>query len=161
MGPYEGPLDGSVFGPESACYGCGPTHATGFRLSFDRQDDGVVTHFTPEDHQQGPPGIMHGGLVMTLADEIAAWAVIEHTGHFGFTGAIDARLKLPVRIGVETVGRARVTRNLRRLAEVEVEIDQGGRRCFEGKLRFVMLDEKAAEELLGQELPAAWRRFGR
>ena len=35
-----------------------------------------MTTFTPDDRYQGPPGIMHGGLVTTLADEVAAWAII-------------------------------------------------------------------------------------
>ena len=48
---------------------------------------------------QGPPGIMHGGLVTALADEVGAWAIIALLGKFGFTGQVEAKLRGPVRVG--------------------------------------------------------------
>ena len=69
-------LDGDIFGPESACFGCSPRHPIGFRLRFRRQGELVTTSFLPHADLAGPPGIMHGGLVTTLADEVAAWTVV-------------------------------------------------------------------------------------
>jgi len=43
---------------------------------------------------------MHGGLAMTLADEVGAWTLIGTMEKFGFTARFAARLKKPVRIGV-------------------------------------------------------------
>ena len=59
-----------------SCFGCSPTHPTGFRLEFDKEGDVVTTRFVPKTEHQGPPGILHGGLVTTLADELAAWTII-------------------------------------------------------------------------------------
>lgn len=153
-------LDGRMFGPDQPCFGCAPDHPIGFRLSFEREEEGVVTRFVPDDRYQGPPGVMHGGLVMALADEIAAWTVIAATGTFGFTSSVEGKLERPVRVNAEVVGRGRVIRDSRRVVVVSVTIGQE-ERCFAGELRFVLLDETGAERLLGRPLPEAWRRFGR
>src|SRR5690349_18693415 len=93
------PLDGRLFGAGQSCFGCAPDHPHGFRLAFERVGDEVTTTFMPLATHQGPPGIMHGGLVGTLADEVAAWAVIALLSKFGFTGSFAGKLVKPVRIG--------------------------------------------------------------
>ncbi len=155
------PLDGRLFGPGQPCFGCGPDHPIGFRLAFVREGDDVVTHFTPGERYQGPPGIMHGGLVMTLADEVAAWAVLATTGKFGFTAGIEARLPRAVRIGQEVEARARVTKPGTRMLDVGVTLLQDGETAFDASVRFVLLSEAAAQQLLGGPLPEDWKRFCR
>jgi uncharacterized protein (TIGR00369 family) len=155
------PLDGSIFGPNQPCFGCSPGHPNGFHLRFEREGDEVVTRFTPGTNHQGPPGVMHGGLVMTLADEIAAWAIIAATGKFGFTASVECRLKKPVRVGAEVVGRGRIVKDGRRVVDTSVSIWQHGQVCAEATLRFVLLDRGGAEALLGVELPEEWQRFSR
>ena len=154
-------LDGGLFGEGQPCFGCAPDHPIGFRLRFERDGDYVVTRFTPAERYQGPPGIMHGGLVMTLADEIGAWAIIALLDTFGFTAEMSGKLKKPVRIGEEVEGRGRITKPGARVVGVEVELRQGGELVYTGALRFVLLDEKGAERMLGGPLPESWRRFGR
>jgi acyl-coenzyme A thioesterase PaaI-like protein len=154
-------LDGSLFGPDQPCFGCGPSHPIGMHLAFDQVGDEVVTRFTPGPQYQGPPGILHGGLLATFADEVAAWAVIAGAGKFGFTVGFDAKYRQAVRIGVEIEGRGRLVAPPRRLAEVEVAVTQRGELAFTGRFRFAILDRAAAERLLGGPIPAAWERFTR
>jgi acyl-coenzyme A thioesterase PaaI-like protein len=155
------PLDPEVFGPDSPCFGCAPRHPIGFQLRFERDEASVVTRFLPSERFQGPPGLMHGGLVTTLGDEIAAWTVIGLKNRFGFTASLEARLLKPIRIGVEVVGRGRIASENARLVNLEVELEQEGQLAFRGKFAFALLDEKAAERLLGRPLPEAWKRFAR
>ena len=154
-------VDGALFGPGQPCFGCAPDHPHGLHLRFAREGDEVVTRFTPGDGHQGPPGIMHGGLVTTVADELGAWALILLREKFGFTAEIAARLHRPLRTGVPTEGRARIVRETRRVVRVLVGLTQDAVRVFEGELAFVLLDRGGAEALLGGELPEAWRRFCR
>jgi uncharacterized protein (TIGR00369 family) len=163
--PLE-PLDGHLFGPGQPCFGCSPDHPFGFRLTFAREDDEIVTRFTPGDRHQGPVGIMHGGLVSTLADEVAAWAIIGMLGKFGFTASFDAKLHKPVRIGVPLEGRARIVKDARRIVDVAVRITQADAAgttdaAFTGSFRFVILDQSGAERMLGGPIPDAWKRFCR
>jgi acyl-coenzyme A thioesterase PaaI-like protein len=160
LAPHE-PLDGHLFGPGQPCFGCSPDHPTGLRLRFERQGDEIVTHFVPGAQHQGPVGVMHGGLVSTLADEVAAWAVIGLVGKFGFTASFEAKLHRPVRIGVPLVGRSRITRDARRILEVGVRIVQSEHDAFTGQFKFVVLDRAGAEAMMGGPIPDAWQRFCR
>ncbi len=155
------PLDGTLFGGEQPCFGCGPTHPIGFRLTFVREADEIVTRFVPTDAHQGPPGIMHGGLVTTLADEVAAWALIGLLGKFGFTVQIEAKLRGAVRVGAEVVGKSRIVKGGSRIVRVGVTLSQGGADMFTGEFGFALMDQAGAERLLGGPLPEAWLRFTR
>ncbi len=154
-------FDGSMFGPDQPCFGCGPAHPFGFHLAFTREGDDVVTRFTPGDVHQGPPGIVHGGLVATLADEIGAWACIVILGKFGFTSSFNVRFLRPIRIGKEVEGRGRIAKTTPRIADVVVEGFQESERCFTSELRFFFLDKAGAEKMLGRKLPPAWEAFAR
>jgi uncharacterized protein (TIGR00369 family) len=154
-------FDGTMFGPGQPCFGCAPDHAIGFRLEFTREGDDVVTRMTPGERYQGPPGIMHGGLVATLADEVGAWACIVMLGKFGFTVSFDARLRQAVRIGKEVEARARVVKASSRFVDVQVEVSQEARSCFTADFRFLLLDEAGAEKMLGRPLPDAWKAYAR
>jgi len=155
------PLDGTLFGREQMCFGCGPEHPAGFRLAFEREGDEVVSRFTPRDIHQGPPGIMHGGLVSTVADEAAAWALIAFRGKFGFTTSFECKFRRAVRIGVLTEARAKLTRDAHRIVKSAVRILQDGLECYTGEFTFVLLSRAAAEELLRGPLPQSWQRFCR
>jgi acyl-coenzyme A thioesterase PaaI-like protein len=158
-------LDRELFGPESPCFGCSPRHPIGFRLEFDLvakdSDRAIETVLVPDERYQGPPGVMHGGLVMALADEIAAWTVIGIVGRFGFTAAASCKLGKPVRIGVPIAGRGTIETSSARIVKVKVALTQNDAHAFQGDFTFALLDEAGAEKLLGEKLPEAWRRFAR
>ena len=104
---------------------------------------------------------MHGGLVSTLADELAAWAIIALLGKFGFTAQMTCKFAKPVRIGVELEGRSKISRETPRIVQVEAKITQAGEACFSGDFTFVLLDRAGAEKMLGRSLPEAWAKFAR
>ena len=133
----------------------------GFHLRFARRGDEIITRFTPGPEYQGPPGVMHGGLVTTLADEIAAWTVVGQRGRFGFTVALEARLSKAVRVGVEVEGRGRIESETSRFTKIAVELHQAGAVCFRGTFTVAVLDESAAEKVIGGPLPEAWKKFAR
>ncbi len=152
-------IDGSLFGDEATCFACGPHHPNGFHMHFARIGDEVVTHFTPTPQTQGAPSMMHGGLITTVADEIGAWTVVFLRSSFGFTATLECRFKAPVRVGVPIEGRGRITRDLTRLIDVAVDLRQEGKLCWTGKLRFILLDEKGMETMIGGPIPQEWKRF--
>lgn len=155
------PLDGTLFGDDQPCFGCGPQHPFGFHLKFEHDGDGVKTLFTPGGHHQGPPGIMHGGLVMTLADEVAAWALLAKHEKFGFTTSAECKFRKPVRINVAADARAQVVKFTSRVVRIAVQISQANELCFEGLLTFAMLDRGGAEKMLQGPLAERLLRFAR
>lgn len=155
-------LDGTLFGDQHSCFGCSPNHPTGLKLQFERAEDGGVrTYFTPTERHEGAPGIMHGGLVMTVADELGAWALIAELERFGFTTHAACRYKRPARIGEKIEGLATIKKAGRRTVDTEVRLQQGGEEIFSAELKFMILEIAQAEKLLGRPLPEEWRRFGR
>ncbi|MEW5741259.1 MAG: PaaI family thioesterase [Myxococcota bacterium] len=161
MTPLVSPLDGTLFGEGQPCFGCSPEHPFGFRLRFTVDGDAVVTRFVPTVRHQGPLGLMHGGLVSTVADETAAWAVLAATGKFGFTTGFEAKLLKGVRVGHEAEARGVVTKPGSRVVRVGVVVRQAGEDCFTGDFTFALLDRGGAERLLGGPLPDEWVRFCR
>lgn len=161
MTPAISPLNGSLFGPGQPCFGCSPDNPAGFHLHFVIEGEDIVTRMVPEKHHQGPLGLMHGGLISTLADETAAWAVLAVTGKFGFTTHFEARLSKGVRVGLEVEARARVTKAGGRVVKSTVEIRQEGDLCFTGDFTFVLLDRAGAEKLMGTAMPEQWIKYCR
>lgn len=104
---------------------------------------------------------MHGGLLMTVADEIGAWAVIAKTGSFGFTTQFEGRILRGAKIDMPLNAEAWPTKTNPRVMTVEVEIHQADDLVLRARFRFAILDVRAAERLLGSELPEVWRRFAR
>lgn len=161
MTPAVSPLDGRLFGPDQRCFGCSLDHPAGFHLKFEAEGEDVVTKMTPAPHHQGPLGLMHGGLISTLADEAAAWAVLATTGKFGFTTSFECRLAKGVKVGVEVEARARLTKNSSRIVKAAVEIKQEGVVCFTGEFTFALLERSSAEKVMGGPIPEEWVRFCR
>ena len=155
------PLDPETFGREQPCFGCSPTHPTGLCLTFEKTEDAVTTRWTPGEQHQGPPGILHGGLVTTMADELAAWTIVALKGRMGFTASLQGRLRRPIRVGREVTGVGRIKRDGSRVVQVAVVLSQDDEPAFEGEFTFAVLTIAGAERLLETPLPDAWRRFCR
>jgi len=154
-------LDGRLFGDDNPCFGCSPSHRFGFRLRVRVNGNAVTAAFTPGSDYQGPPGIMHGGLVTALADEIAAWTLVALRERFGFTVAMKSRFPRAVRIGVPVEGHGTIVHNGERMPRIRVELQQNDTVCFTSEMTFVIFDEKGAEKMLGRPIPESWRKYCR
>ncbi len=104
---------------------------------------------------------MHGGLVTTLADEVAAWTVVTMKGRFGFTVELAAKLSKPLRIGSEIEGIGWMEKDGSRIVKTAVELHQSGALCFRGLFTFAVLDKAAAERVIGGPIPEVWQKFTR
>lgn len=98
------------------CFICGLENPAGLRLHIYETEPGVVeTEYTAPEHFQGYPGILHGGIVASILDEIASRA---HMGsdpqrpRFMFTAKLELKYRRNVPIGkpLRIVGKAGKTR---------------------------------------------------
>jgi uncharacterized protein (TIGR00369 family) len=149
-------LDPLTFGSEQVCYGCGPHNDRGLRLKFFRQGDEVVTSFTPTSGLDGPPGILHGGLQATLADEVAGWALVGLLGRMGFTTSMSVRYMRPIRIGQPVEARARIISQKESVVTLRVVLKQEGRIGCRVQICYGLPTVEAAEKTLEQPLSPAW-----
>ena len=100
-----------------------------------------------EDANQA--GMVHGGMVMKLCDEVAAIAAIRHSGRRAVTAAMDRMTFLePVRVGELMTFRASVNAAWRTSMEVGVRVEAENPRTGERRhtstayLTMVALDEE-------------------
>ncbi len=96
---------GSVKQPNSKhCFVCGLENQTGLGLEFYEIGDGrVAADPCLPDSYQGYPGIVHGGIVASMLDEIAGRAaMIGDHAHFRLTAKLNIRYRRPVPVG-ETI----------------------------------------------------------
>lgn len=108
------------------CFVCGVENDYGLHLEFYKTDSGeVVVDYVVPDHFQGYPGIVHGGIVASLVDEVLGRV---HMGpdpdnpRFMFTARMNVqyRKNVPTGVPIKIVGRA--LNSKRRTATSEAEI---------------------------------------
>lgn len=154
-------LDPLVFGPDQRCFGCGPHNTHGMGLRFERDGDDVVTTFTGRDGWEGPPGVLHGGLQATLADEIGAWTLVGIRGQFGLTTTMNLRYLRPARIDEPIEARGTIIEQTEEKATVRVTLRQGGKRLLTGNISYIIPTIEIAERVMGKTLPEAWHKLAR
>jgi len=90
-----------------SCFVCSPGHAHGLRLRFHHTGDGVVCFTTISASFCGFDGMVHGGIISTLMDETAAYALFARHGKLGVTRELTTRFLKPVATGtrLKVVGR--------------------------------------------------------
>ncbi len=92
------------------CFVCGLTNPFGLQLRFDITAPGeVTTYYTVPEKYQGFPGIVHGGVVAAMLDEVCGRV---HMGidppRFMYTATLEVRYRKNVPIGqpLRIVGKA-------------------------------------------------------
>ena len=94
------------------CFICGLENPVGLHLHMYEVQPGVVeTTYTAPEHFQGYPGVLHGGIVAALIDEISGRA---HMGNnpnnprFMFTAKLEVKYRKNVPVGrpLRIIGRA-------------------------------------------------------
>jgi acyl-coenzyme A thioesterase PaaI-like protein len=105
------------------CFGCGADNPIGLKLRFfsDEATGRVWAPWTPERPHQGFEGIVHGGLITTVLDEVMGWVVYARN-IWAVTGTLSVRFRKPVEIGVPTRAIAWVERDAGRKIDVAGEL---------------------------------------
>jgi len=80
------------------CFACGKENPIGLQLTFSEKDDSYITTFIPGPQHQGYDGIMHGGLVSTILDEVMA-RYLYAKGFNAVTAKLEVRFRKPTPIG--------------------------------------------------------------
>jgi uncharacterized protein (TIGR00369 family) len=83
------------------CFGCSKTNMYGLKLRFWFSEQGCFTKCTIPDHFCGIDGLVHGGILATLMDEVGEWSIISRLGLFGITREISIRYLKPVPTNTE------------------------------------------------------------
>ena len=94
------------------CFLCGLENPVGLHLHLYEIEPGVIeTTFTAPDHFQGYPGVLHGGIVASILDEVCGRV---HMGsdpanpRFMFTAKIEVKYRknVPINQTLKIIGKA-------------------------------------------------------
>lgn len=116
------PAIGEIVPPHNRrCHGCGPEAENGLHLRAVFGEDLTATAtFVVEPRFEGGPGVIHGGVVATLFDEMMGLANV-HLGVVAVTAVLDVDYALPIPVGTTLRLVARVLGRQRRKVYSAVE----------------------------------------
>lgn len=105
----------------SMCFVCGPNNPIGLKLKFREENDQYITEFTAGPEHQSYDGIVHGGIVSTVLDEIMA-GYIYTKGLHAVTARLEVRYRQSTPIGQPLTVVGWITRERGKLYELAGEI---------------------------------------
>lgn len=83
---------------DNGCFVCGKANPIGLKLEFATEGEEYVTYFTPAKEHQGWVGVVHGGIVAAVLDEVMTRAIYEK-GILGVTADMNVRYRKPTPVG--------------------------------------------------------------
>ena len=86
-----------------SCFVCGESNPFGLKLRFETDGRMVQTRFVPRAEHIGFKGVVHGGIMATVLDEIMVWACAVPTRRFAYCAELTVRYLQPVVPGAEIV----------------------------------------------------------
>jgi acyl-coenzyme A thioesterase PaaI-like protein len=96
------------------CFVCGRENPYGLHLKFYESSPGeVLVEYTVPEQYQGYPGVVHGGVVAAMLDEVTGRTLMGGSPpRFMFTARLDVRYRKNVPTGkpLKIIGRAGISR---------------------------------------------------
>ncbi len=86
-----------------SCFVCGESNPFGLQLRFETDGHIVRTRFVPRAEHNGFKGVVHGGLIATVLDEIMVWACAVPTRKFAYCAEMTVRFLEPLAPGTEVI----------------------------------------------------------
>jgi uncharacterized protein (TIGR00369 family) len=104
------------------CFACGYLNEHGLHADITTNDDNTsYCKITVPSRFQGWKGMVHGGIISTLLDEISIYACRKISLR-GVTAEIDVKFRKPVPIDTELELKAKVTEIRRKMVSVQAEL---------------------------------------
>ena len=126
---------------DSGCFVCGVDNPAGLQIQLEVDvENGVASSRVILDQRfQGWQGVIHGGILATLLDEVAIYACRGQGQQF-VTAEITVRYRKPVPVGSTIDLTGRIVESRRKLYKVESRIEIDGSLYAEAEVRVMRLD---------------------
>jgi acyl-coenzyme A thioesterase PaaI-like protein len=133
------------------CFGCGRLNLHGLQLEFHADErGGVWCAFVPAPRFEGYTGMVHGGVIGTVLDEVMAWSLYRQET-WAVTAELTVRYRAPIAVGERTRATGwEVSRRGRRIEMAgEIRRERDGAVLATATALFIRVPATQAE---------AWRR---
>lgn len=143
------------------CFVCGRLNQHGLHMHFYQPAPGEVqAKITVPDHFQGYPGVVHGGVVAAMLDEVSGRAIPMEAGgestRFLVTASLEIRYRRPVPTGQPVELKGHLLSDNGRVAKVRGEIfGQNGVLLAEADGVMVNMPDALLEE--SRQAQLGWR----
>jgi acyl-coenzyme A thioesterase PaaI-like protein len=139
------------------CFACGTLNANGIGLVLHIERGRSWVELALEPRFQGWDGIVHGGILATILDEVMAWALVGEDS-WGLTARLDVDFKKPVRVDQRIRAEGWITRSRRRLVDTDARLTDAltGDVLATGTGVYMAADEARKRELRARY---GWRRL--
>ena len=145
MAEIKNPLGARRKQPNSLhCFACGVDNDFGLQIHFyDNGQDEVYAEYTVPEQFQGYPGMVHGGILATILDELLGRAVMAlDPTYFMVSAKLTVRYREPVPIRESLQLMGKVLRRRGRISTSKAEIRlSDGTLCAEAEGTLVHLEE--------------------
>ena len=127
---------------DRGCFVCGPDNPSGLQIQLDINPETceATSQVTLDQRFQGWQGVIHGGILAALLDEVAIYACRSKGEQF-VTAEINVRYRKPVPVGSIIDLKGRVTESRRNLYMVKSRIEINGTLYAEADVRVMQLDK--------------------
>ena len=130
------------------CFGCSPDNPNGLQMHFYNDGEYVCSEWKPNRAFQGYKNVLHGGIQVTLMDEIASWVVQSTLGTAGVTSKIETRFLKPVMITEEHILlKAKLHRQMKNIAIIQVDLYNAAQQlCAQSLVSYFTFPPELAKE---------------
>jgi uncharacterized protein (TIGR00369 family) len=111
----------SKFPMDECCFACGAKNDQGLKLNISGDAKGVRAAIKAPQWAQGYSGVVHGGIIATILDELAVWAVFKR-GYKSVTAELVLRIRNVMKVGQTYTAHAHVVDTKYRLIQAESRI---------------------------------------
>lgn len=100
------------------CFACGKKNDAGLKLSISRQETRALCRLTLDRAHQGYGGVIHGGILATILDELMIYALF-FEGIPTVTAKVEVTFRQKVTVGESLFGEAWKVRDRGKMVEAE------------------------------------------
>lgn len=130
------------------CFVCGDLNDQGLHVALRVGDGRAWTRLILTSRHEGWAGVIHGGIIAALLDEVMGWALFQQ-GAWGVTAQLGVRYKAPVTVGQDVRVEGWVTevhRRILRTAGHVLDATTGNVSCT-GEATYMAVSEAQRTEL--------------
>jgi len=130
------------------CFVCGKENPFGLKITFFKDKNKVKAEFIPESKHQGFQGIVHGGVLFSILDEIMGRTALITKRVMTLTVEIDIKYRKKAIIGEKIIFTAHMTKDLGRMIEAQGQAcKEDGTLLAEARGRFIVLSPEMQKEV--------------
>ena len=129
------------------CFGCSEKNPVGLQLDFYDYGDYVESEWIANKNYEGWHGVLHGGIVATLLDEVGSWVIISKIGRAGMTVELNVRYHKKISTNEKIYIQGKLIEHKRNIAFIESKIIKNGEIKASAISKYFLFDQKTSKEV--------------